>query len=101
MCTDQENEQAHEPVVRVEAGPIGQALANVNVYRVGSDPIVLKPEAYPEWIWTAVGPCRAALRLTTSDDRLDPEPASISLEKAFRNQNRRAIRANNNRSKSK
>ncbi|KAI9502988.1 mitochondrial ribosomal protein L37-domain-containing protein, partial [Coemansia spiralis] len=34
------------------SAPHGTVLKGLNIYKEGSDPVALKDEEYPEWLWT-------------------------------------------------
>ena len=95
------NEEAKEvaKVVEIQLPSIGKSLNNINVSPVpGTDPILLTDSSYPEWIWKARGPCRAALKsLELTNDDVDGEiELSLSeLKKYLRSENRKSIRNNN------
>ena len=87
-------------VIEIQLPPIGQPLKNVNVSPAqGSDPVLLPDSEYPEWIWKARGPCRAALRYFNSDsfnkESNEIEGDVTQLKKYLRMENRKSIRKNN------
>ena len=93
-------------VSEIQLPPIGQPLKNVNISAApGSDPILLPDSEYPEWIWNARGPCRAALRSTLNSDiditaeenfkESSGERDVARLKKYLRMENRKSIRKNN------
>mgnify|MGYP002142007555 CR=1 FL=1 len=74
---------------------MGQPLPNVNVFLGRQDPIRLPDSEYPEWMWEAVGPCRAALK-AQSVASLPKQPTLPSQAQQWRLDNRRKIRMSNN-----
>ncbi|KAJ2547581.1 hypothetical protein EV175_005163 [Coemansia sp. RSA 1933] len=36
----------------VSSAPHGTVLKGLNIYKEGKDPVALKDEEYPEWLWT-------------------------------------------------
>ena len=73
-------------------------MKNINVFSNESDPVLLPDSQYPEWIWQARGPCRAALRSQELKEEIDAHDATViteKLSKLVRNQNRERIRQNN------
>lgn len=89
------------PVVEIELPPIGQPLTNIKISPSPStDPILLSDSEYPEWIWSARGPCRAALRSTDIEDpaaaNYDNDDGNVAkLKKYLRLENRKSIRKKN------
>lgn len=84
---------AQEPVIEVKLPEIGAPLKNINVFSNESDPVLLPDSQYPEWIWQARGPCRAAERAKGIFE--ETEAVSQTLAKIIRNQNRERIRQRN------
>lgn len=93
-------------MVEIHLPSVGEALKNVNISIGQPDPILQSDADYPEWIWSARGPCRAAIRsssidkiLTMPTEQSDSSPASYEelskLKKYLRSENRKAIRRNN------
>ena len=88
-------------VVEIKLPGIGEALKNVNFSAGQSDPILLPDTSYPNWIFKARGPCRAAIRSQPFesikvDSNSEGEIEKLAqLKKFLRSENRKLIRKNN------
>ncbi|KAJ1773161.1 hypothetical protein LPJ74_000900 [Coemansia sp. RSA 1843] len=53
VCSDtKEQQQSGDEKTRpVSSVPHGTVLKGLNIYKEGKDPIALKDEEYPEWLW--------------------------------------------------
>lgn len=86
------------PVVEIKLPQVGESLKNVNVFVGRPDPTLQPDSEYPNWMWSARGPCRASLRtLPFKEERTSAEEheESSKLKKMLRAENRKAIRRNN------
>lgn len=90
------------PVVEIKLPAVGEALKNVNVSAGQPDPVLLPDSSYPDWVFKARGPCRAALRsqpISNRNDNSQEEESEIEklaqLKKYLRAENRKLIRKNN------
>jgi hypothetical protein len=76
-------------------------LRNVNVFVNKPDPNLMTDSEYPDWIWSARGPCRAEAKnklsnLNETPDMNDsPDAEMTQLKRFLRSSNRQAIRKEN------
>ena len=88
-------------VVEIKLPGIGETLTNVNFSASQPDPILLPDASYPNWIFKARGPCRAAIRSQPFDSiQVDSNSEGeieklAHLKKFLRSENRKSIRKNN------
>lgn len=96
-----EAKDSNAPVVEVKLPAVGSPMKNLNIFVGGTDPTVLPDSEYPEWIWSARGPCRAVLRNQpsfterTSETIADENEKIAKIKKLIISENRNAIRRNN------
>lgn len=93
-------------VVEIKLPEIGESLMNVNFSTGQPDPILLPDTSYPNWIFKARGPCRAAIRSQPFESiQVDSNSESeieklAQLKRFLRSENRKLIRKNNQMLKS-
>lgn len=86
--------------MEIKLPAVGEALKNVNVSAGQADPVLLPDTSYPDWVFKARGPCRAAIR-SQPIDQTETEADKSEIEKMaelkrfLRSENRKLIRKNN------
>ena len=90
------------PVVEIKLPAIGESLKNVNFSAGQADPVLLPDSSYPDWVFKARGPCRAAIRsqpiesFQSESTPVEDEVEKLAqLKKYLRSENRKMIRKNN------
>ena len=86
------------PISEITLPSVGEALRNVNVFVNKPDPNLMADSEYPDWIWSARGPCRAEAKnkLSNLPDMNDsPDAEMTQLKRFLRSSNRQAIRKEN------
>lgn len=88
------------PLVEIKLPAVGESLRKINISVGKSDPILQPDSSYPQWIWSARGPCRAAAQKSNEIAKSTPIAAEeheklAELKKYLRSENRKSIRRNN------
>ena len=87
------------PLVEINLPSVGESLRNLNISMGQADPILLIDSEYPDWIWSARGPCRAAIKSSAASFATKPTLLAhekiAKLKKHLRSENRKSIRRNN------
>lgn len=86
--------------MEIKLPAVGEVLKNVNFSANQADPVLLPDSSYPEWVFKARGPCRAAIRSQPINvNEADTDKSEIEkmaeLKKFLRSENRKLIRKNN------
>ncbi|BFZ54909.1 39S ribosomal protein L37, mitochondrial [Savitreella phatthalungensis] len=73
----------------------GTTLKGLNILKTGSDPVALRDEEYPEWVWSLVDGAEGESSLKEAQAQAQLAKSEMGDSKAMRKKNRDAIKRKN------